>query len=155
GHRRHRVARVGHAPQAAGRGVAVHGASGVERVGAGGADVERVEAGRVLRRDAGHLVDLAVAVVVLPVGADLGEERAHRRVVVVAVVASGAVAVGIAVAVGVPGGGRARLGRFDTLGDVALVAGAAGDGRAGDAAVARLTDLHPVAVDAVLALGVV
>src|SRR5262249_22022467 len=152
---RDHVGGAGVVAEAAGGRVVELRARRVHRVGARRVDLERIEAGVVLRRGAGRLVDHAVAVVVLPVAADLGVERGHGGVGVVAVVPAGAVEVRVAVAVDVARRVLAAVGGLVAGVDGARRLVVAVDGIAGDAALLVVAALDAVAVDVVLALGVV
>src|SRR5262249_16898186 len=108
--------------------------------------VERGRAVVVFRRRAVGLVDFAVAVVVDDVVADLRRSRGDVRVRVVAVAATGAIAVRILVAVGIAGLVQAHPGGLVTAVDRAGGAVGARDRRAGPAPSPRDAPLGAVAV---------
>ena len=81
---------------------------------AGSRHVERIDARVVLRAHARRFVDLAVAVVVDRVSANLRVQARNVRVLVVAVVSARTIAVRVAVSVGVPRSVRARVRRLVT-----------------------------------------
>jgi hypothetical protein len=129
--------------------------SGIERVDARRRDDERLEARVVRRLRTGHLVDLAVAVVVLAVVAYLDVLRVDRRIAVVAVAPRHAVAVGRTVAVGVAQMVLARPRGFDAAVDGAGHVVVAVEDRALAATEVGVAPFDPVAIDAVLAPGIV